>query len=80
MPERFKTFDPKSATAMGDAFNAAWDSLTRHADYKDGTEDWARETLALRIIETAQGGETDAERLRDDALAHLANLRIQKRA
>jgi hypothetical protein len=65
---------------MRDAFNAAWDSLTGCADYKDGTADWAREVLAMRIIETAQAGERDVSRLRDDALAHLARLKVQKRA
>ena len=39
-----------------------------------------RETLAMRIIETAQSGDHNVERLRDDALAHLANQKIWKRA
>jgi hypothetical protein len=63
---------------MGDAFAAAWAGLN-DAGYNDVAADWAREVLALRIIETAQGGETDVNRLRDDALTHLANLRVQKK-
>ena len=80
MPTRFPSFGAKQAHAMGDAFNAALDSLTSHADCKDGAADWVREVLALRIIEMAQAGMTDVEQLRDDALAHLANLRIQNKA
>ena len=80
MPSKSTAFNPEAATAMGDAFNAAWDSLTGAADYCGGTAESAREVLAMRIIETAQAGERNVTRLRDDALAHLANLRIQKRA
>jgi hypothetical protein len=80
MPSKFTAFNPEAATAMGDALNAAWNSLTGAADYGGGTADWARELLAMRIIETAQAGERNVTRLHDDALAHLANLRIQKRA
>jgi hypothetical protein len=68
---------PEHADAMGEVFRAAWGSLTSHADYREGTADWERETLLLRIIETAQAGKRDVNRLRDDALAHLANLRLQ---
>jgi hypothetical protein len=39
-------------------------------------EEWARETIALRIIEVAQkSGERDLDRLRDDALGHLAQAK-----
>jgi hypothetical protein len=44
----------------------------------DAEADWARETLALRIIERTQAGEQDVKRLRLDALAHLAQAKIQK--
>ena len=34
-------------------------------------EKWAREVLALRIIDGVKGGERDIGRLREDALIHL---------
>jgi hypothetical protein len=41
--------------------------------YPEAHAEWACETLALRIIETVQKrGERDLERVRDDALLHLA--------
>jgi hypothetical protein len=67
---------------MREAFNAAWDCVKSDGspDLADGKAEWARETLALRIIDRAQAGERDVQRLRVDALAHLANARMQKQA
>ena len=38
--------------------------------------EWARETLALRIIEQAHNGTWDITELCDDALAHLAKAKF----
>lgn len=74
MIRQFKSFDPEQAKAMGDAFAAAWKSL-KDSDSPatfDGSSGWARKTIALRIIDAAQAGENDVDRLRDDALAFFA--------
>jgi hypothetical protein len=42
--------------------------------------EWAREVLALRIIDMAQLGERDMEWLREDAVKHLANAKMQRKA
>lgn len=74
------SFDPELANAMGEAFEGAWKSLKDYGsiDAKPSRAAWARETLALRIIETAQAGERDVNRLRDDAIAHLAHSKMQR--
>ena len=75
-----KTFDAETADAMREAFKAAWASLMASGPIeKDGVEAF-RETLAMRIIDNAQAGERDVTRLRDDALAYLASLKVQKQA
>jgi hypothetical protein len=65
-----QSFDPEVTKLMGNTLDAAWVSLTpgETAPHKRG---WARETLALRIIEAVKGGERDAARLRQDALVYL---------
>ena len=65
-----QSFDPELTNIMGKALDAAWASLSpgETAPHKRG---WARETLALRIIETVKGGERDTTRLRQDALVYL---------
>ena len=85
MPTRYapnKSFDPELANAMSEAFTAAWESVKLNAspDMMNGNADWARETLAMRIIDRAQAGECDVKRLHLDAVAHLANAKIEKRA
>jgi hypothetical protein len=78
MPTQYapnKSFDPELAELMQKAFEAAWQSLLQSHDVnaQPSRAAWARETLALRIIDTAQEGERDPDILRDDALAHLAH-------
>jgi hypothetical protein len=75
MPMRYSDacFDPQVAMAMSAAFNSAWEAVKDAPDMADGKADWAKETLGLRIIETAQRGEHNVARLQADALAHLAN-------
>jgi hypothetical protein len=78
MPTRYapgKFFDAHVAETMREAFEAAWLSLQNGGSVHaapDATEA-VREALALRIIETAQRGERDVDRLRDDALRHVAD-------
>jgi hypothetical protein len=80
MPTRYTkdiVVDPATAALMSKAFTGALESLKQSAiRYPEHTTEWVRETLALRIIETVQkGGERDLERLREDALIHLAQSR-----
>jgi hypothetical protein len=73
--------DPATVTLMSKAFSGALEKL-KQSDirYPDDQDEWVRETLALRIIETAQnGGERDLDRLRDDALGHLAQAKPPSR-
>ena len=85
MPTRYiagKSFDPEASELMRQAFEAAWESLNAagSVDAMPFRAEWARETLALRIIDFAQTGERDVDTLRDDALAHLARSKMQKKA
>lgn len=56
-------FDPEAITAMGEAFEAAWETL---GDI--GQPEVARETIARRIITAAMFGERDPARLLEAAL------------
>jgi hypothetical protein len=66
-------FEPEVITILAAAFEAAWASVEDSGSalasprYKRA----AQEVLAKRIIETAQRGERNAERLSADALAYL---------
>jgi hypothetical protein len=80
MPARYAPdtyFDPAVAMVMREAFDSAWESVksSGNPDLVDGKADWARETLGLRIIDMAQRGERDATKLREDALAFLAQAK-----
>ena len=70
-------FDPETIETMGKAFSAALESLRESGvHYPPLHDEWVRETLALRIIDTMQkGGECDLDSLRDDALGHLAQAK-----
>lgn len=65
-----QSFDPAITNLMGCALDSAWASLSpgETAPHK---RDWARETMALRIIEAVKGGERDNTRLRQEALLYL---------
>jgi hypothetical protein len=69
--------DPATAALMSGAFDSALAKLRESSIvFPNEQADWARETLALRIIETVQQrGERDLERVRDDALLHLAQTK-----
>jgi hypothetical protein len=62
---------------MHNAFENALGKLKESSIVYPGPEsEWARETLALRIIETVQKrGERDLDRVSDDALVHLAQAK-----
>jgi hypothetical protein len=68
------TFDPDTIRVLGDALDRAWRSLQTTGVYftSRGHAEATQEKLALRIIEMAKHGERDPDRLRDDALEHLA--------
>jgi hypothetical protein len=66
-------FDSAQTHAICDAFDGAWAAL-ENADspYKQPERaPAAREVLAKRIIDVAQGGLLDVAQLRDDALKYL---------
>jgi hypothetical protein len=67
-------FDPEATHAMGAAFDSAWHDLTASGDIFSSQfpAHRAREKIAKRIIDMAQRGERDADRLGEDALAYLA--------
>jgi hypothetical protein len=70
-----KSFDPEATNAMGAAFDSAWQDLEASGNIfgPKFTADWARKTIATRIINMVHRGERDPDRLSDDALAYLAH-------
>jgi hypothetical protein len=68
MPQRFSNgFDPEAVTAMMVAFDKACDVLGLVR-----THDGATETLAKKIVEQAQTGERDPDKLCQMALRAIA--------
>lgn len=65
---RWKVFEPETTKAMGMAFEKACRRLGLSL-----TRDAMTERVAQVIIELAEAGETDAERLYQGALAHFGN-------
>jgi hypothetical protein len=63
---RSKVFEPETTKAMGVAFEKACRKLGLSL-----TRDAMTESLAKVIIELAEGGESDPERLYQGALAHF---------
>jgi len=80
--DKFQVFDPGLADTMGAAFDNAWQSFEKMGvGLAEADREYARESLAMRIIATAQCGERNPIRLCDDALAHLTQARaLRKRA
>lgn len=68
------SFDPETVETLSAAFEEAWERLKRSGSTlsRPAYERGAREVLAKRIIEMAQGGERDRQRLTDAAMAYLA--------
>ena len=69
-----KSFDPEATHAIGAAFDSAWQDLQASGNIFSSqlTADWAREKIAKRVINMAQHGERDPDRLSCDALEYLA--------
>jgi hypothetical protein len=65
-----KCFNPEATSAMGAAFDSAWHELEASGSNFSSQfpPDRARETIAKRIIDMAQRGERDIERLSKNAL------------
>lgn len=85
MPTRYAKdiiVDPATVELMSKAFSDALDRLRQSGiHYPAPNDEWVRETLALRIIETVQkGGERDPDRIREDALGHLAHAKPPQRS
>jgi len=72
-------FDPDEVRILTTAFDKAWtavqDSGVSFAS--NSHSEATREFLALRIMEMAQLGERDNDRLRDDAILHLARSNLK---
>jgi len=64
----WKVFDPETTGAMGMAFEKACRRLGLSL-----TPDAMTESVAKVIVDLAEAGETDAERLYQGALAHFGN-------
>jgi hypothetical protein len=67
---QWKVFEPEITSAMGVAFETACRRLGLSL-----TPDAMTESVAQVIIELAEAGETDAERLCQRALAHFGSPR-----
>ena len=73
------SFDPEHIRILTNAFEEAWDALkSSGTTLTHGHADATREVLAKLIIEMAKLGERDQRRLRDAALAHLAEVNLRK--
>jgi hypothetical protein len=73
-------FDPESIQVLCDAFEDAWRALhtSGTTSHLGGQEEQTSEMLARYIIELAKLGERDPRRLREAALAHLAEANIRR--
>ena len=65
---QWKVFDPETTRAMGVAFEKACHTLGLSL-----TSDAMTESVAKVVIDLAEGGETDAERLYQRTLAHFGS-------
>jgi hypothetical protein len=68
-------FDPATCKALGLAFDTAWQKLlvSGSALASSGYAAVTREALAMHIIDLANKGERDVNRLRDDAVAFVTD-------
>jgi hypothetical protein len=66
-------FEPETAQLLASAVENAWESLKASGDplAANGNAAETRTLLAKRVIELAQQGERNADRLRDQALARV---------
>ena len=72
-------FDSDEVKVLTQAFDQAWQAVEESGICfsSDTYKNAAREVLALRIIEIAQLGERDPNRLREDALLYLARTNLK---
>ena len=72
-------FDDNEVRILVDAFDQAWKAVQDSGSSVAPGAHWeaTRELLALRIIEIAQLGERDPNRLRDDALLYLTRTNLR---
>jgi hypothetical protein len=72
-------FEDNEVPILVDAFDQAWKAVQDSGapSASEGQVSATRERLALRIIEIAQLGERDPNRLRDDALLYLARENLK---
>jgi hypothetical protein len=71
------SIDPQTVEIMSQAYEAAAQT-PKAADLaatSPSHAEWVKETLALRIIESATRGETDVIRLCEEAIDHLAKAK-----
>ena len=68
------SFDPEAIKMLAAAFDDAWEAVQRSGGTlsRPSYAGAIREILAKRIIEMAQRGQTDPQRLSEDALQFLA--------
>jgi hypothetical protein len=73
-------FDDNEVAVLAEALEQAWKTVQESGATlaTSGHAEATRELLALRIIEIAQLGERDSNRLRDDALAYLARTNLKR--
>jgi len=64
-----KAFVPRAFQILRDSFDEALHALPPETPQIE-----AREIIARRIISLAEHGETDPERLRDGAIAHVTKM------
>jgi hypothetical protein len=71
------TFDPESTAMLSAAFDKAWATIEKSGSPLAALDRAAttRELLAQRIIADAQAGESNPQRLAENALAHVASVR-----
>jgi hypothetical protein len=72
-------FDDEDVRILVEAFDQAWKAVQDSGApfAADGHASTTRERLALRIIDMAQLGERDTNRLRDDALLYLTRTNLK---
>lgn len=72
------SFDPETAKAMAQAFDAAWKELSQsgRVEAEPFRARRTRDVMARRILEIATMGERDPGRLREAALAAAQTPRI----
>jgi hypothetical protein len=72
-------FDSDEVKVLTQAFDQAWHAVEKSGICfsSDAYKNAVREVLALRVIEIAQLGERDPNRLREDALVYLARTNLK---